>query len=219
MRYLGLALFAEGPTDYRFLSPLLQRLCEHACLGANQPVEVSGMLPLDDPKNMKGAPREDRIAKAALDASSSWNVLFVHADGAADRAAAHERLIAPGLARLAEHGLPRHEGVAVLPIRETEAWMLADGDALRTVFGTTLDDAALGLPLRPALVEQVTDPKAALDQAYAATGPTGRRARNGAAALFDALGERVLLDRLRDVPSFRTLEQELLSALKRLSIL
>ena len=32
MQYLSLALYAEGPTDYRFLSPLLQRLCEDICL-------------------------------------------------------------------------------------------------------------------------------------------------------------------------------------------
>lgn len=32
MAYLGLALFAEGPTDHRFLKPLLRRLCENVCL-------------------------------------------------------------------------------------------------------------------------------------------------------------------------------------------
>jgi len=28
MRYLELALFAEGPTDYRFLSPILSSVCK-----------------------------------------------------------------------------------------------------------------------------------------------------------------------------------------------
>ena len=32
MHYLGLALYAEGPTDYYFLRPLLPRLCEDICL-------------------------------------------------------------------------------------------------------------------------------------------------------------------------------------------
>ncbi len=32
MHYLGIALYAEGPTDYYFLRPLLQRLCEDICL-------------------------------------------------------------------------------------------------------------------------------------------------------------------------------------------
>jgi hypothetical protein len=32
MRYLGLAIFAEGPTDYRFLPPVLRRATEDLCL-------------------------------------------------------------------------------------------------------------------------------------------------------------------------------------------
>lgn len=31
MHYLGLALYAEGATDYYFLRPLLLRLCEDIC--------------------------------------------------------------------------------------------------------------------------------------------------------------------------------------------
>ena len=38
MQYLGLALYAEGKTDYRFLRPLLLRLCLSACGRAVQPV-------------------------------------------------------------------------------------------------------------------------------------------------------------------------------------
>ena len=42
MQYLGLALYAEGSTDYQFLCPLLLRLCESACAQATQPVEIGG---------------------------------------------------------------------------------------------------------------------------------------------------------------------------------
>ena len=49
MQYLSLALYAEGPTDYRFLSPLLQRLCEDICLrDALDLVEVSEVLALEE---------------------------------------------------------------------------------------------------------------------------------------------------------------------------
>ena len=53
MQYLSLALYAEGPTDYRFLSPLLQRLCEDICLrDALDLVEVSEVLALDDSEDI-----------------------------------------------------------------------------------------------------------------------------------------------------------------------
>ena len=41
MKYLGLALYAEGPTDHEFLSPLLLRVCEDLALRSGQPIELS----------------------------------------------------------------------------------------------------------------------------------------------------------------------------------
>ena len=220
MRYLGLALYAEGATDYRFLSPLLLRLCEDICLRcATQPVDVSDVLALDDRPGMKKKPREERIADAAIDAAGSWDVLFVHSDGESDPASAAGEKIAPAFARLHEAGLRRGERVAVVPVRETEAWVLADGDALRAVFGVSVDDAALGLPPPGAAVESVDDPKKRLNLAFEATRPGGRRARAGAASLLNALGERDSLPRLRAVPSFQAVENELVAALGRLGIL
>lgn len=221
MRYLGLALYAEGPTDYRFLSPLLSRLCEDVCLHrSDQQVDLGPMLELDDPRGMKQSPRGERIARAAQNAAGSWNVLFVHGDGDGDPAAAVRERIAPALALVRDAGLPRTEGIAVVPVRETEAWTLVDGDALRDVFGASLDDAALGLPATGPAVESVPDPKEALRSAFAATRPGGRRARagTGVSTLLNALGERVSLPRLRAVPSFRAVENDLIAALGRLRI-
>ena len=85
MRTLGLALYAEGRTDYYFLLPLLQRLCEDICLReARVDVDVSAVLGLDHPAALNEASREDRITEAARLARESWNILFIHADGAGD---------------------------------------------------------------------------------------------------------------------------------------
>ena len=219
MQYLGLALYAEGSTDYQFLCPLLLRLCESACAQAAQPVEIGGVLPLDDTHAMRTAPRGERIAQAAQDAAGAWNLLFVHADADGDAEQALRERVAPGLGRVRDAAWPRAEGVAVVPVQETEAWVLADGDALRAVFGSTLTDSALGLPAQVTAIERLAEPKLALEAAFLATRPTGRRARAGATALFNALGEQVALDRLRALPSFRTLELDVQAALQRLQIL
>ena len=39
MHYLGLALYAEGRTDDRFLGPVLRRLCEEVCAASPHLVE------------------------------------------------------------------------------------------------------------------------------------------------------------------------------------
>jgi len=217
MSYLGLALFAEGATDHAFLRPLLRRLSEELCAQyAERPVEVSEVLELRSPDRLRD--RSKQIFEAAREAIGAWNILFVHADGAGDPEAARVNSIEPGCSRIAQE-LTEQKGetVAVVPVRETEAWTLADGDTLRSVFGTTKSDTAIGLPLRPQEVEKVLDPKRSLDNAYAAAvgGRRGRR-RGRASFLLSAIGEQVRLNVLGMLPAFERLRIELKEALEEL---
>lgn len=220
MHYLGLALYAEGPTDYYFLCPLLQRLCEDICAQeANQPVEVSAVLQLDHPVASNGASREIRISDAAKLAGGAWRILFVHADGSGDPGRMREHLAQPALDLLRQESAGQGLGVAVIPVRETEAWALADGDALRRVFGTSLCDMEMRLPRTARALESDSDPKATLDAALSITQPSGRRRRQGISPLLNALGEQASLQRLRELHAFSSMESELKQALKQLQIL
>ena len=151
MRCLGLALYAEGPTDYRFLSPLLHRLTDELCVQkAREIVDVSAVFPLTEPGRFKEEDRAARILEAARAAWGTFSILFVHTDGEGDPATARQERVEPAAQRIREElGKESENVVAVLPVRETEAWALADGEALRGAFGCTLDDAALGLPVHP----------------------------------------------------------------------
>lgn len=219
MRYLGLALYAEGPTDYYFLRPVLQRLCEDLCAcEAVEPVEVSAVLALNHPAAAGGAPRAQRILAAAEQARESWNILFVHADGANDPRRARQEQVEPGLALLRSAFSGEHFGVAVIPVRETEAWAIADGDAIRSVFGTRLGDVELGLAPRRN-VESVVDPKVTLQKAFEAVQPSGQRRRQGTAPYLNTLGENASLECLRSLPAFTELERDLRAALQTLRLL
>jgi hypothetical protein len=220
MHYLGLALYAEGPTDYYFLTPLLLRLCQDICVReANQPVEMSEeVIPLSEPPSLKRMPREERILSAAKLARGAWSIVFIHTDGEGDPVRVRAERAQPAIDRLWHDCRNDGIGVAVIPIRETEAWALADGDAIRRIFGTTLDDAQLGLP-RLALVESSPDPKATLKSAWMATNPPVRKRRQGISPLLNALGDSVSLECLRQLSGFRALETELRQALQALNIL
>lgn len=220
MHYLGLALYAEGPTDYYFLRPLLLRLCDDICRhDASQRVELSeDVIALDHPDSAQDAPRERRVIEAAQLARGAWRIVFVHTDGAGDSERQRSVLVQPALDLLQQHCARDGVGVAVIPVRETEAWALADGDALRQVFGTTLDDTRLGLPA-PGAVESERWPKERLEKAFFATGPSARRRRQGVSPLLNALGDTVALSRLRQLAGFRALETELRQALHALNIL
>lgn len=220
MRNLGLALYAEGPTDYYFLRPLLMRVCEDLCLReARSNVDVSEVLALDHPPELDDARREDRIAEAARLALGAWNVLFIHADGASDPAKMLLEQVDPALQKLGAQYGGATAGVPVVPVRETEAWAIVDGDALRNVFGTKLSDAKMGLPGSAREIERVLDPKQVLENACRlATQPGRRRTPVSTSPYLSALGEQISLQKLRGLGAFKSFENDLRVALTRLNV-
>lgn len=216
MRYLGLALFAEGPTDHRFLRPVLHRLVDDLCVHLGRDiVEVGEILELHSPRRAKEENRATRVLEAARDAWGEFDVLFVHTDGGGDPQAAEEERVQPARDRIVAELGDEVRVLPVLPVRETEAWAAADGDALRAAFGSVLDDEALSLPARRHEVENINDPKQLLDQAYTRVVGKKRHAK-GVAHLLGVIGERVRLSCLRDVPAFSQFETRLRGALAEL---
>ncbi len=223
MAYLGLALFAEGPTDHRFLKPVLRRLCENMCLQhAKMMVDIGDVLELHSPARVRDESRETRIREAAREARDAWHILFIHADGSGDYPGARESLVLPACRAIAgEIGEESRQTVAVIPVRETEAWCLVDGDALRRSFGTTKGNAELDVPERGRDVEGILDPKSALDEVCRrAISPRRRRGgRRKAAEFLDQIGEFVSIEQLDQVPAFGRLRQEVQDALVHLGII
>lgn len=216
-----MALFAEGPTDYAFLPPILRRATESICLSprAKGVVDLGDVLPLDSPPQFRDCSRETKIFEAANAAHGAFSLLFVHADGNGDPDGARANQVGPGITKV-EAELMETAGVAVVPVREIEAWALVDGDALRVVFGaSTVTDDALGVPPRPREVESILDPKRVLDEALRAViGRDCRRSR-GASRFLGPIAERVRLGILHTVPSFAAFEDELAAALARLGFI
>lgn len=218
MRFLGLALYAEGPTDERFLGPLLQRCCEEICTAyAEEPIEVSSVLCLSHDRSVNDLPREARILSCAHAARSAWTLLFVHADSDGDLTAALQERAQPAIDLLARdlNGV----GVAVVPVRQTEAWAICDGDALRGVFGTTQTDTAMRLPRSVRALEAERDPKKILDGIVDSLGPSRQRRGRPASPYYAALGQRVSMTRLRQLPAFQRFEADVQAALRVLRIL
>lgn len=220
MRYLGLALFAEGSTDYRFLSPLLARVVEDLLLErASAALDISPMIELKEPDEFRGETRARKILEAARTVVGGFHILFVHADGDGDPVRARREQAEPGITEFLGEFPDGYAGVAVVPVREMEAWAIADGDALRAAFGTTLSNQQLGIPARTRDIERNADPKRVLEQAYARVlGGAPRGPRKTAVAFLDLLGQTVSLDRLGELSAFRQLRQDIASALQTLHV-
>jgi hypothetical protein len=68
-------------------------------------------------------------------------------------------------------------------------------------------------------VEGIFDPKQTLEQSYARVIGGRRRSKRKVADFFDAIGERVRQERLREVPAYQCFENELHMALVELGYL
>lgn len=156
MIFLCAGVYAEGPTDDRFLCTLLDRflplLAHEIC---RSPVEMG----------------EPGLSRA--------------------------RLLHPGLA-----------AAGCVPVRETEAWMLADEDAFRRAFEI---ERAPELPRDP---EAELDPKKTLEKTIRDLGAPMRR--RGAQDYYALLGAEVDPEALRRLPAFRRFEADLRAAIAQL---
>ncbi|XYH95911.1 hypothetical protein ACMHYB_50320 [Sorangium sp. So ce1128] len=100
MIWLCAGVYAEGPTDDRFLCNLINRilppLAVETCKGG---FYMDDARRIDEPRRMRGASREERIAAAIEESWSECNLFVVHSDGEGTPDEVRRERIEPGLAR------------------------------------------------------------------------------------------------------------------------
>ena len=174
------------------------------------PVEVPEVAAL---RLGKGGRSIDDVASAACDSRDAFHLLFIHADRGGR---AQERGLA---ARGREYCRRAHEicafplrrCVVIAPRHETEAWVLADPEAVMEALGYRGRPEDIGLPGDAQVAERLVDPKRTLNDAIAQV--RGRRRAEPAGAFFTAIAQRQSLDALRRSPSYTEFETSLREAL------
>lgn len=214
MKYLSWAAFYEGNTDALYLDVLLPRVIRD--LIASHGTDIVEMP--DNPVVRLGC--TDRgvgaVAREACSYRDAFDLLFVHADTGGRGL---ERNL--GCRSTAYCSAIRNECewqdlqcVTVTPRHETEAWLLADVQAIAETFGYEGDPAAVGLPMTAREAERLNDPKSTLEQA--ATQIIGHKRNSSIVHTFPSIGQRQRLPTLRTAQSFVQFEQRLLESLRAL---
>jgi hypothetical protein len=133
------------------------------------------------------------------------DVLFVHRDAEAQPSDLRRNEIAAALLGVSIRHIP------VVPVRMTEAWLLADEGAIRSAAGNPNGTANLNLPHLRRL-ENLPDPKRVLRDALTTASGLNSRRRSRL-----SVGERVhripnYIDdysRLNALPAFQTLQEDI----------
>lgn len=160
--WIRFALIAEGGTEAALVR-ILENLCRRA--GATDVVGLyaNELLAL----HSTGKDLTVQI-RTLIECQTEVNLLFVHrdADGVDDTQA--RQFIKTTLA-----GLTAPRTVALVPVQETEAWLLTDADAIRRVAGNPNGRASLDLP-KIKHIEGRSSPKELLRQVLVKAAKPGR---------------------------------------------
>ncbi|MEV0615626.1 hypothetical protein AB0I81_20090 [Nonomuraea sp. NPDC050404] len=166
-------LITEGGTDELFLGPVIARQLRALLDDAPRPVDLMEVE--------RGACRmikdDDRIRQAILDLAPNCHLIFLHSDyRERDKAVRHAD----------------QDVIPLIPVKETEAWLLADAQVWTRVRGADLSR----LPARPREAERISDPKAVLRAVLA--GVNHRKVDEH----FATAGNNVDLSMLAELPAY-----------------
>ena len=163
--YLAYALFCERPSDFAYFEVLIPRLIDSI-------VSDLGVRPVDRPDAPTlrlGQPNRtvEVVAMEACRAKDAFHLAFIHADtgGRSQEGDLDGRSVAYCRKIHEICDFPQPRCVLLLPRRETEAWALADPNAVLEALGYRGPAAGLGLPSNANEAEHHQDPKSCLSYA------------------------------------------------------
>lgn len=221
MYQLFIGLIAEGNTDVRFLKSVIFNSIQDISGSCNREIEIFDIRQV----KAEGETFVRRMLNASRTASQDFGItlLCVHAD-ADDRTtqSVMENKFFPffrELEKMPDDEYCKHV-VPTIPIQEIESWMLADKDLLKQLINATgMRDVELGIERAP---ESYSDPKSAIENAIniaMAHQPRKRRDSISISDLYEMLGNRLSLEKLRLIPSFNHFESGVRDCFRSLGLL
>ena len=221
MKQLFIGLIAEGTTDIRFLKSVISKSIQELSMLCDNQVEIF------DPKEIK-ADGDDFVNKMLTASKRAWQdygitILCIHTDSdnlSADNAMQFK--FTPFFNALKE--MPEEEYckhiVPTIPIQMIESWMLADKDLLKQLINAKeISETDLGIDRQP---ESYADPKSVIEEAIRKAmlnQPKKKRNQIGIADLYELLGNRLSLDKLRTIPSFTQFETNVINVFKEMGLM
>lgn len=218
MAQVFVGLFAEGKTDYRFLSGIAEKALTAAAFECPGQIDLE-ILPIQSDKAGLSFPQQVTEAARVGRDRFAIHALMVHTDADhTDARRTYEQKILPAeeaLQKCEEEGICRIL-IPIVPVQAVEAWMLADLDLLRSEIGATLGNEKLGLHRLP---ESIAQPKEVIKEALRIQHSTANRRRGKpltVAELYLPLGQALEITKLERLPSFRDFQQKIRHAFREM---
>ena len=164
MVQLFVGLMAEGATDYRFLKPVIEKTLLDI---SSKEIEKDVEILVFEVEFQKEGNFPNHVFNASKDGFEKYGImsLVIHADADDLNAnVAYQTKIQPAVNFIGSHEDVElcKELVAIVPVYETESWMLANKELLKKHIGTNRTDAQLNIDGHP---ESMRRPKEKIEEA------------------------------------------------------
>lgn len=221
MKQLFIGLLAEGTTDVRFLKSVIFKSIQELSWQCDNQVEIFDIREIP----AGGDSFVEKMLDASKRACQDYGIsaLCIHADSdARSLDAVMQNKFEPffsALEDMPEEDYCKHI-IPTIPIQMIESWMLADKGLLKHLINAKdVSDADLGIEKSP---ESYADPKNVIENAIRKSlSKQSKKKRNqiGISDLYEILGNRLSLERLRTIPSFVQFENSVAKVFKDMGLM
>lgn len=219
IKQLIVGFCAEGSTDERFLTSIIQRTFEEVALECTGQIDI---LPVQFLEKENGAFVDlvQRYATKALDYGVMVLCIHTDADAAIDTATFTDKInpAFENISNLEEVNICKNL-VAIVPIQMTESWMLAEKELLKKEIGTDKSNNELGIHREP---ERTSNPKRVIETAIQIMEQSltnRRRKQLKIGQLYLPIGQKVKLENLESLSSYVRFKSSVRDAFRKLNYL
>ena len=221
MKQLFIGLIAAGTTDVRFLKNIIYKSIQELSWSCDNQVDIFDIQEV----TAEGDSFVNKMLAASKNACQTYGIsaLCIHTDSDASTIdTVMQNKFEPFFSALKD--MPEEEYckhiIPTIPIQMIESWMLADKGLLKQLINARgISDADLGLDRAP---ESYADPKSAIENAIRramSEQPKKKRNQIGIADLYEILGNRLSLERLRTIQSFVQFEKNVVNVFKDMELM
>ena len=220
MRQLFIGLIAEGSTDIRFLKNIISKSIQELSWQCDNQIEIFEIQEI----SVDGAGFSEKMLVASRYAMQNYiSILCIHADSdASSIKEVMENKFDPffeTLKSMPEDVYCKHI-IPTIPIQMIESWMLADKELFKQLINAVgIRDIDLGIEKVP---EAYSDPKYTIENAIriAMSGKSKKkRDQIHISELYEILGNRLDLNKLRTIPSFVNFERNVINVFKAMNLM
>lgn len=221
MQQLIIGVITEGTTDWRFLENIIRRTFYEISYECKQ---IPDIYDIHFIESLEQKSFVNKVLEASKKGHYEFGITILCVQADADKTTlknTYQYKINPAKEALKQQNEIEYCKimVAIVPIQETESWMLADTELLKRQIGTTKTDTELGIHRT---TEQTAKPKEVIQEAIRiARKDIAKHRRNDLtiSELYQSIGEAIDLEKLESFESYQDFKSNVREAYKELGLL